>query len=327
MSQEATEPDDAARRGRSSARNRRSGIVNPPVYRASTVLFDSVADMHAANPPRDGTLHYGRNGTPTTWALCDALTELEPGAAMTRLYPSGAAAVAGALLSVLAAGDELLMVDTAYGPTRSLCDNVLKRFGVTTRYYDPMIGARHRRADRRAHPRHLPRKPRHPHVRGPGRAGDLRGGEGAGARHPDRQYLGDAALLSGDRGRDRPLHPRLHQIYRRPCRPDARLGDGDEGDRAEARADPARPRPDRRARRRLACAARPAHPRRPAAAAPGEWPQRSRAGSRTSRRWRACSIPRSTTVPATNIGRATSGAPPASSPSSSTAATRRRGTG
>ncbi|MGZ8351222.1 MAG: PLP-dependent transferase, partial [Allosphingosinicella sp.] len=109
------------------------GIVNPPVYRASTILFDSVAAMHAAEPPRDGTLHYGRNGTPTTWALCDALTELEPGAAMTRLFPSGAAAVAVALLSVLQAGDELLMVDSAYGPTRALCENMLRRFGVTTR--------------------------------------------------------------------------------------------------------------------------------------------------------------------------------------------------
>ncbi len=97
--------------------------------------------MHAAEPPRDGVLHYGRNGTPTTWALQDALTELEPGAALTRLYPSGAAAVAGALLSVLAAGDELLMTDSAYGPTRAFCDNMLKRFGVTTTYYDPMIGA------------------------------------------------------------------------------------------------------------------------------------------------------------------------------------------
>jgi cystathionine beta-lyase len=116
------------------------GIVNPAVWRASTVLFDSVADMKAANPPADGTLHYGRNGTPTSWALQEALTELEPGAAMTRLYPSGAAAVAGALLSVLEAGDELLMVDSAYGPTRMLCDGLLKRFGVTTTYYDPMIG-------------------------------------------------------------------------------------------------------------------------------------------------------------------------------------------
>jgi cysteine-S-conjugate beta-lyase len=117
------------------------GIVNPPVWRASTILFDSVAEMEAANPPRDGILHYGRNGTPTTWALCEALTEMEPGAATTRLYSSGSGAVAGALLAVLAAGDELLMVDSAYGPTRAFCDTVLRRFGVSTTYYDPMIGA------------------------------------------------------------------------------------------------------------------------------------------------------------------------------------------
>jgi cystathionine beta-lyase len=64
---------------------------------------------------------------------------MEAGAALTRLYPSGAAAVAGALLSVLSAGDELLMVDSVYGPTRAFCDTVLKRFGVATTYYDPMI--------------------------------------------------------------------------------------------------------------------------------------------------------------------------------------------
>jgi cystathionine beta-lyase len=116
------------------------GIVNPPVYRASTVLFESVADMAAANPPREGVLHYGRNGTPTSWALMEALTELEPGAAGTRLFPSGAAAVAAALLSVLEAGDELLMVDSAYGPTRFFCDSVLKRCGIATHYYDPLVG-------------------------------------------------------------------------------------------------------------------------------------------------------------------------------------------
>lgn len=117
------------------------GLVNPAVWRASTILFDSVEEMHGAEPPQDGTLHYGRNGTPTSWALQEALTELEPGAALTRLYPSGAAAVAGALLSVLSAGDELLMVDSAYGPTRAFCDTVLRRYGVTTRYYDPLVGA------------------------------------------------------------------------------------------------------------------------------------------------------------------------------------------
>jgi cystathionine beta-lyase len=118
-----------------------AGIVNPPVWRASTILFDSVADMRAAYPPRDGTLHYGRSGTPTQWSLAEALTELEPGAAGTRLYPSGVAAVAMALMSVLDPGDELLMVDSAYAPTRAFCDDVLARMGIATRYYDPMVGA------------------------------------------------------------------------------------------------------------------------------------------------------------------------------------------
>jgi cystathionine beta-lyase len=117
------------------------GIVSPPVWRASTILFDDIAAMEDADPPRDGILHYGRSGTPTTWALQEAITGMEEGAALTRLFPSGAAAVSAALLTVLAAGDELLMVDTAYGPTRAFCDTVLKRFGVATRYYDPMIGA------------------------------------------------------------------------------------------------------------------------------------------------------------------------------------------
>jgi cystathionine beta-lyase len=117
------------------------GIVNPAVWRASTILFDSVADMRAASArPNDG-LYYGRRGTPTQWALADALTALEPGAEGTMLYPSGVAAVAGALLSVLKPGDELLMVDSAYEPTRSFCRTVLAPMGITTRFYDPMAGA------------------------------------------------------------------------------------------------------------------------------------------------------------------------------------------
>ena len=116
-----------------------AGIVNTPVYRASTILFDDVAALRAA-APRDGTLYYGRSGTPTTWSLAEALTELEPGAYGTRLFPSGVAAVSTALLSVLQPGDELLMVDSAYEPTRIFCNGVLKRFGVSTRYYDPLVG-------------------------------------------------------------------------------------------------------------------------------------------------------------------------------------------
>jgi cystathionine beta-lyase len=117
----------------------RSRLVNPPVHRASTILFDSVAEMRAA-APEFGKLYYGLHGTPTQWALSEALTELEPGAAGTMLYPSGLAAVTAALLSVLSAGDELLMTDSVYGPTRRFCDGLLKRYGVTTRYYDPLIG-------------------------------------------------------------------------------------------------------------------------------------------------------------------------------------------
>ena len=114
------------------------GMVNVPVSRTSTVLFDSVADLKAAYPPRHGRLAYGRHGTPTHWSLAEALTELEPGAAGTALFPSGMAAVAMALISVLAPGDELLMVDSAYTPTRTFCDRELKRLGVTTHYYDPL---------------------------------------------------------------------------------------------------------------------------------------------------------------------------------------------
>ncbi|MEA1015433.1 cystathionine beta-lyase [Sphingosinicella sp. LY1275] len=114
-------------------------LVNVPIHRASTILFDDVADMRAAKPV-DGTLQYGRNGTPTQWSLAEALTELEPGAAGTKLFPSGAAAVAMALMSVLRPGDELLMVDSVYGPTRAFCDEVLKRMGIATHYYDPLVG-------------------------------------------------------------------------------------------------------------------------------------------------------------------------------------------
>jgi cysteine-S-conjugate beta-lyase len=118
----------------------RGRLVNPPVHRTSTILFDSVAELRSA-APEFGKLYYGLHGTPTQWALAEALTEMEPGAAGTMLYCSGLAAVAAALLSVLSAGDELLMTDSAYGPTRRFCDGFLKRYGVTTRYYDPMAGA------------------------------------------------------------------------------------------------------------------------------------------------------------------------------------------
>lgn len=117
------------------------GIVNPPVWRASTILYDNVADMRARVHDTHERLFYGRRGTPTNWSLADALTELEPGAEGTMLYPSGVAAIACALLAVLKPGNELLMVDSAYDPTRAFCENILRPMGVSTLYYDPLIGA------------------------------------------------------------------------------------------------------------------------------------------------------------------------------------------
>lgn len=118
--------------------------VQPPVWRASTILYPDTAALEAGKRPHanaEGAWFYGRRGTPTQWSLADALTALEPGAAGTMLYPSGVAALAGALLALLRPGDQLLMVDSVYDPTRRLCDTLLARHGVVTRYYDPMVGA------------------------------------------------------------------------------------------------------------------------------------------------------------------------------------------
>jgi cystathionine beta-lyase len=115
-------------------------MVSPPVNRGSTVLFDSVAEMRAS-APEFGKAYYGLHGTPTQWALSEALTLMEPGAGGTMLYSSGLAAVTAALMALLSAGDELLMADNVYGPTRRFCDGLLARYGVATRYYDPLIGA------------------------------------------------------------------------------------------------------------------------------------------------------------------------------------------
>ena len=113
--------------------------VNPPVWRASTYLYEDTAAQEADRlPSADGLFHYGARGGPTQWALCDALTELEPGAAGTMLYPTGLAAPVMALLSVLKAGGELLVADNSYDPTRSFATRALKDYGITTRFFDPL---------------------------------------------------------------------------------------------------------------------------------------------------------------------------------------------
>ncbi|WP_072392166.1 cystathionine beta-lyase [Hyphomicrobium sp. CS1GBMeth3] len=112
------------------------GFVNTPVYRGSTVLFPTLEalDAYDKQPYR-----YGRHGTPTTTALETALTELE-GGARTFLTASGYQAVTTAILAFVNAGDHVLMVDSVYQPTRRFCDTILARLGVTTTYYDPLIG-------------------------------------------------------------------------------------------------------------------------------------------------------------------------------------------
>jgi cystathionine beta-lyase len=114
------------------------GFVNPPVYHASTVLYPSAADFLAHR----ARYQYGRRGTPTTEAMEQALAELEgPQCAGVSLLPSGLAAISTALLSVVRAGDHLLVTDSAYGPTRNFCAQILSRLGVETTYYDPLAGS------------------------------------------------------------------------------------------------------------------------------------------------------------------------------------------
>jgi cysteine-S-conjugate beta-lyase len=112
------------------------GFINTPIYRGSTVLFPTYADLVA----RNARYVYGTVGTPTTEALEAAWTEIA-GAAGTVLAPSGLAAISLALLTALKSGDHLLVTDSVYRPTRNFCDTVLKRLGIETTYYDPLIGA------------------------------------------------------------------------------------------------------------------------------------------------------------------------------------------
>ena len=117
-------------------------VVNPPVWRGSTHLYDNVADLRTGvKSNADGKFFYGRRGSPTQWSLADALTEMEPGAEGTMLYPSGVAAISCAMLTVLRPGDEVLLPDSSYDPSRSFADNYLAGMNITARYYDPIIGS------------------------------------------------------------------------------------------------------------------------------------------------------------------------------------------
>lgn len=116
------------------------GMVNPPVYRGSTVLFENMAALERASQDRFEAFRYGRYGTPNTVALEEALAAVEGGYRAV-LAPGGLAAITFALTALLEAGDHILVADAVYGPTRRFCDHQLKAMGVRTTYYDPTIGA------------------------------------------------------------------------------------------------------------------------------------------------------------------------------------------
>ena len=119
------------------------GIVNPPVYHASTVLYPTVAALDASRARREKGergVYYGRAGTPTTFSLEDMVCAVE-GGHRCMVYPSGLAAIVASLMSFVEAGDHILMVDSVYGPTRRFCNTLAKRINVDSTFYDPAIGA------------------------------------------------------------------------------------------------------------------------------------------------------------------------------------------
>jgi cysteine-S-conjugate beta-lyase len=116
------------------------GIVNPPVYHASTVLHPTVAALERAQRERYNMVTYGRHGTPTTFALEEAVAAVEGGHRAVA-FCSGAAACFAAILAFVKSGDHVLVTDSVYGPVRGFCTGLLERFGVATTFYDPRVGA------------------------------------------------------------------------------------------------------------------------------------------------------------------------------------------
>ena len=284
-------------------------VVNPPVWRASTILYDNIADLEARGHATHDKLYYGRRGTPTVWALADALTDMEPGAAGTLLYPSGVAANSAGLLALLAPGDHLLMVDSAYEPTRAFCDGLLKRYGVTTTYYDPLVGAGIADLITPANQADLPRIAGQPDLRGAGHSGDHRGCARARGADDARQHLGDAAAVSRAGAWRRRDDDEPDQICRRPQRRDDGIADRDQSGVAAAAQRGVSAGAGGFARRLRADAARAAHARRADGAA---WRKRAdgrQLARRASRKSRVSSTPRSPATPATRSGRAISAGP------------------
>lgn len=111
--------------------------VNPPITRASTVLYRDTAHLRETAVRRgkgERSFSYGAKGTPTTFALEDALSEVE-GGSRTQLFPTGLAAIAHVFLSLLKPGDHVLLAETIYGPARAIADEYLSPRGIACEYY------------------------------------------------------------------------------------------------------------------------------------------------------------------------------------------------
>lgn len=127
-----------------AGRNQRvcQGSVNPVIQRASSLVFENLAHKKEATINRaKQALFYGRRGTLTHFALQDLMTEMENGAGCY-LYPCGAAAVTNSILAFVQTGDHVLMTGAAYEPTQDFCNTILSKMGISTTYYDPLIGAK-----------------------------------------------------------------------------------------------------------------------------------------------------------------------------------------
>jgi len=116
-----------------------SGTVNMPVYRTSTMVFADLESFEAREPDDFKSKRYGIHGTPTTFALEEAVAKME-GGYLAAALPSGLAAITAALCAFVKQGDHLLVTDSAYGPTRTFCEKQLRLQGVDVEYYDPLIG-------------------------------------------------------------------------------------------------------------------------------------------------------------------------------------------
>jgi len=117
------------------------GVVNPPVYHASTILQPSLDQFEQARKPDWSGYRYGRRGTPTTRAFEEAVAKIY-GAESSVSVSSGLAAVTNSILACVKPGDHILITDNVYGPTRTFSTGFLKKFGIETTFFDPLIGSR-----------------------------------------------------------------------------------------------------------------------------------------------------------------------------------------